>query len=61
MNYVKTFLYDINLFMFVPVWSPYLKRDIREIEAVQRRATKQINDIKDMDYTARLKRLKFPP
>ena len=27
---------------------------------VQRRATKQINDIKDMDYAARLKSLKLP-
>ena len=49
-----------NLEYAVPVWSPYLKRDIRKIEAVQRKATKQINGIKDMDYAARLKSLKLP-
>ena len=42
------------------VWSPYLKKDIREIEAVQRRATKQINNLKDMSYRERLESLRLP-
>ena len=49
-----------NLEYAVPVWSPHLKKDIRKIEAVQRRATKQINGLKDLDYAARLEKLKLP-
>ena len=30
----------------VPVWSPYKKEDIREIESVQRRDTKIISNLK---------------
>ncbi len=44
----------------VQVWQPYLKRDIRKLEGVQRRATKQINDIGNLEYADRLKKLKLP-
>jgi hypothetical protein len=42
------------------VWAPHLKKDIRELEDVQRRASKQIPTLKGMDYPGRLKRLKLP-
>jgi hypothetical protein len=32
------------------VWSPYKQYDIDNIENVQRKATKQIPSLKDMDY-----------
>ncbi len=44
----------------VQVWHPYLKKDMRKIEAVQRRATKQINGLKDADYPSRLRKLRLP-
>ena len=44
----------------VQVWHPYLKSDIRKIESVQRRATKQLNDLREDDYATRLKLLKLP-
>ncbi len=43
-----------------PVWSPYLKNDIIKIERVQRRATKQVPDLKDMSYKERLTKLRLP-
>ena len=36
---------------------PYLKKDCREIEKVQRRATKLVKDIADLPYEERLKKL----
>ena len=44
----------------VEIWSPSLKRDIREVEAIQRRATKMIPAIKDLSYEERLRKLKLP-
>ncbi|MCP3875986.1 MAG: reverse transcriptase family protein [Desulfobacteraceae bacterium] len=44
----------------VQVWHPYLKKDIKKVEAVQRRATSQIQNLKNMDYKDRLKKLKLP-
>ena len=44
----------------VQVWHPHLKKDIRRVESVQRRATKQINNIKEKDYKDRLMELKLP-
>ncbi|KAK3101681.1 hypothetical protein FSP39_005415 [Pinctada imbricata] len=42
------------------VWSPYKVRDIEGVENVQRRATKLVPTLKDMDYLQRLKQLKLP-
>ena len=42
------------------VWSPFTKKDIHTIEKVQKRATKLIPSLKNMDYPNRLKKLKMP-
>ena len=42
------------------VWAPYKLEDIRQIEAVQRRATKLIPGFKEMSYEDRLKKLDLP-
>jgi len=39
------------------MWCPYLKKDIKLIEGVQRRATKLIDDVKYLSYDERLTRL----
>ena len=44
----------------VPIWNPHLKKDIKKIERVQRRATKQVPDLKNMSYKDRLTKLKLP-
>ena len=44
----------------IQFWSPYLKKDIASIEAVQRRATKSIDALKGMSYEQRLRKLKLP-
>ena len=41
----------------VPVWRPYLKKDIKLIEGVQRRMTKLIPELKNKTYEQRLKEL----
>ena len=43
-----------------PVWSPYKQKHIDEIEAVQRRATRQLPGLQGLDYTERLRKLKLP-
>ena len=42
------------------VWNPYMKSQIRDIEAVQRRATKQVPGLKDLSYEERLQKLNLP-
>ena len=42
------------------VWSPYYSKDIEQIENVQRRASKKILGLKDLDYKDRLKELSMP-
>ena len=44
-----------------PVWHPYILKDIRGLELVQRRATKFIVYNNDMDYRNRLLSLKLLP
>ena len=42
------------------VWGPHDKMDQQKIERVQRRATKLIEDIKDLSYKERLCNLNMP-
>ena len=42
------------------VWSPWRKEKIRDIEKVQRRATKMVRGLKDLTYVERLRRLNLP-
>ena len=42
------------------IWSPHLKKHIRKLEAVQRRATKKIPSLKHLEYPDRLKALNLP-
>ena len=44
----------------VPVWFPYLEKDIEEVEAVQRRATRMLAATKGLEYEDRLRKLKLP-
>ena len=44
----------------VSVWSPYLERDIEQMERVQKRATKMIPETKNMTYEERLRFLQLP-
>jgi len=41
----------------IPIWSPYLMKDIKLIEGVQRRATKLVEGIGNWSYDERLKYL----
>ena len=43
-----------------PVWSPYRKGDMEDIEKVQKKATKQIPELKHMNYIDRLKKCQLP-
>ena len=43
-----------------PVWNPRYKRDIKNIENVQKRATKMIPELREMPYKERLIKLKLP-
>ena len=43
-----------------PVWCPYLRKNIDEIEKIQRNYTKNIIGMKKLDYGERLKILKLP-
>ena len=42
------------------VWAPYKAEHIKELEKVQRRATKKIHDMSHLSYPDRLKMLKLP-
>ena len=42
------------------IWSPHLKKNIKSIENVQRRATKSVNGFKNFSYQERLERLNMP-
>ncbi|XP_065675561.1 uncharacterized protein LOC136091777 [Hydra vulgaris] len=43
----------------IPVWCPYLKGDIKEIEKIQRKATKVPHDLIGLPYAERCRRLNF--
>ena len=42
------------------VWAPHLKKYINSIENVQRRATKSVDGMNNLDYVERLHRLEIP-
>ena len=44
----------------VSVWNPYMVKDVKQLEAVQRRATKLVRGISQLSYNERLKALKLP-
>ncbi len=44
----------------VSVWNPYMVKHIKQLEAVQRRATKLVRDIRQLSYNKRLQALKLP-
>jgi len=43
----------------VPVWNPYLKGDIDELENIQHRATRLVPEFKRIEYGDRLKKLRL--
>ena len=43
-----------------PIWSPHLRKDIDEIERVQRRATKLVKGLAELSYEERLRKLDIP-
>ena len=43
-----------------PVWCPYLKKDIKLIENVQKKATKRLYGLRNLSYEERLKKLNLP-
>lgn len=42
------------------IWSPSLKKDAMLIESIQRRATKMVPELKEMEYEDRLRALNLP-
>ena len=43
----------------VPVWNPYLKKDIDKIEDIQHKVTRLVPTLSKMDYKDRLKELRL--
>ena len=44
----------------VSVWSPYMVKHVKQLEAVQRRATKLVRSISQLSYNERLQALMLP-
>ena len=44
----------------IQFWAPHLRKDINQVESVQRRATKCIPGYKDLSYEERLRKLELP-
>ena len=44
----------------VSVWNPYMVKNVKQLEAVQRRATKLVRGISHLSYNERLQALKLP-
>ena len=44
----------------IPAWSPFLWKDIDEIDSIQRRATKMVPGLREVPYPERLRRLDLP-
>ena len=44
----------------VSVWNPYMAKHVKQLEAVQRRATKLFRGINQLSYVERLQALKLP-
>ena len=42
------------------IWGPHYQADIKALESIQRRATKLVFSLKEMDYEERLRELKLP-
>ena len=42
------------------VWAPYLRKHVIMLENVQKRATKLVDDFKDLEYTERLRTVNLP-
>ena len=51
---------QVHLDYVSSVWAPYKKKDIKQLEQVQRRATKQIPGLSNMSYPERLNALDIP-
>ena len=44
----------------IQFWAPHLRKDLNQVESVQRRATKCIPGYKDLSYEERLRKLELP-
>jgi len=49
--------YYFILLYCAPIWSPHYRKDIELVEGVQRRATKLIDDVRNLHYEERNKKL----
>ena len=43
----------------VPVWNPYLKKDIDKLEDIQHKATRLVPELRKKEYGERLSKLRL--